>query len=460
MRTSVIVFISLAFVALSFLNASDIIWVCSTEEQPWQRKEVSLIPESDNGLPVTFSLKPNHTYQTIDGFGGSFNELGWVALQEAKSGDLEEVLEALFGEKGCAFTLARIPIGASDFALDGYSLDDVEEDYDLKHFSIERDRLHLLPYIRAAMEIRPDLQCWASPWSPPAWMKVNNSFSRGSLRWEPRVLNTYANYFARWIMDFRSEGIHLYAVSPQNEPNILNVYPTCKWTGEQLLEFIAGYLAPTLRKEGVDIELWLGLNGDPFNDGENVNARLLTVMENPEAYDLIAGIGFQYDSLNQIPTAHELYPDKKLMQSESMCFNSDNSWEQSQELYRLMRRYLEGGANAYFAWNMVLDETGKSSWDWPQNSLISVDSKSGEVTYNGEFYVYKHFSHYVKPGAKRIMILGPWGDKIAFQNPDGSVVMIIANDSESIQEVSFGMGGGFKAQLSANSINTFVLSKD
>jgi len=444
-------------------GSATVTWVSSTEDQPWQQMPSPSLQAAEPDVPPVVFIKPSRTYQTIDGFGGSFNELGWVALSKASEAGRDKVLSALFSDEGCAFTSARIPIGASDFALDYYSLDDTPEDYELNHFSIERDRKHLLPYIKAAMAVRPDLQCWASPWTPPEWMKDNNFYSKGSLRWEPKVLNTYADYFSKWIKAYRAEGVHLYAVTPQNEPNIDNPYTTCLWTGDQLREFIGDYLGPTLKNQNSDIELWVGFNGDPIHGGENVNDRLITVMEDPKVSSLITGIAFQYDSKNQIADAHELYPDKKLMQSESMCFDGKNTWGQAQELYGLMKRYLDGGANAYFAWNMVLNETGKSSWDWAQNALITVDQNSGKVTYNGEFYIYKHFSHFVKPGAKRILTTGSWGDKIAFTNPDGSTVLVMGNSSNQSHDVAITIAGRpentFNAMLPARSINTFVVAE-
>lgn len=438
---------------------NSITWISSTADEPWQRMPTPSLVKIDEP-PVVF-IKPSRTYQTIDGFGGSFNELGWVALCRASEADRKEVLSALFGDEGCAFTLARIPIGASDFALDYYSLDDSTEDYGLEHFSIERDRKHLLPYIKAAMAVRPDLRCWASPWTPPEWMKDNNHYIKGSLRWEPRILETYANYFGLWIKAYRAEGVNLYAVSPQNEPNIDNPYTTCLWTGDQLREFLGDYLGPMLKKQSFDIELWVGFNGDPIHGGENVNNRLITVMEDPRASSLIDGIGFQYDSKNQTAVAHELYPDKKLIQTETVCFNGDNSWGQAQELYGLMKRYFDGGANQYFAWNMILNETGMSTWNWRQNAPITVDQNSGKVTYNGEYYVYRHFSHFVKPGAKRVLTTGMWDDKIAFVNPDGSTVLVMGNSLEQPHDVRIAMAGSedtIKVSLPASSFNTFVVA--
>ena len=443
--------------------AGPVTWICSTGEQPWKEMPGPPLQTASPDAPAQLRVWPDKTYQTIEGFGGCFNELGWVALEKASDADRAEVLSALFGDQGCAFNLARLPIGASDFALDGYSLADEPGDLALRSFSLERDKKHLIPFVRAAQKGRPELRCWGSPWSPPAWMKTNNSYSKGSLRWEAPVLGAYAVYLARWIEDYRALGIPVYGLSPQNEPNILNVYPTCRWTAEQLREFIGDYLGPTLKSRKIDVELWLGLNGDPSDHGENANARLVTVLEDPKANAFLSGIAFQYDSRTQIGVAAELYPEKKLMQSETECNRGENSWADAQRLYGLMKRYLENGAGSYFAWNMVLDETGMSTWKWRQNALITVGRATGKVTYNGEYHVMRHFSRYVKPGAKRVRGTGPWGDRIAFRNPDGGIVVVVANSSKQAHDFVLQMGGRrdgdtLRASLPAGSVSTFVVA--
>jgi glucosylceramidase len=444
-------------------SAAAVTWISSTAAQPWQRMPEPALGPNRTETPPLVRVALGTAYQTMAGFGGCFNELGWVALGKASEADRQQVLSALFGDAGCAFTLARLPIGASDFARDGYSLDDTPGDLTLTNFSIARDEKCLIPFVKAAMAVRPALQCWASPWSPPAWMKTSTNYSKGSLQWEPAILRSYATYLARWIEAYRATGINLYAITPQNEPNIQSAYPTCLWTGAQLREFIADYLGPTLRDQKTNVELWLGLNGDPINNGDNVNDRLVTVLEDPKASAFITGIAFQYDSRTQIGSAHALYPDKKLMQSETECNSGDNSWADAQRLYGLMKRYIENGAGSYFAWNMVLDDTGMSTWKWRQNALITVNQGTGKVTFNGEYYVLRHFSQYVKPGAKRVLTTGVWSDQIAFVNPDGSTVIVVGNSAKQSHDFSLTVagrsdGGTIKVTLPPQSINTLVVA--
>jgi glucosylceramidase len=455
---------ALALLSVLVASAGEPLWFSSTADDFWERMPT---PAFERGVPAAapeVTVVTRRVFQEMEGFGGCFNEAGWAALEKASESDRAEVIAALFGDEGCAFARARVPIGASDFALSAYSLAEVDGDFELRHFSIERDRRHLLPFIKAAMAVRPGLEVWGSPWSPPEWMKTSRSYSKGSLRWEPEILRSYANYFVRWIEAYRAEGVNVYAVAPQNEPNILSPYPSCLWTGPQLREFIGDHLGPALRDAGSGVELWLGLNGDPFNGGENLHDRLLTVMEDARASSFVAGVAYQYDSRNQIAVASQLYPDKKYMQSETVCNGGANSWEDAQRLYGLMKRYIDGGAGSYFAWNMVLDDTGMSTWNWKQNALVTVDRETGEVTYNGEFYVMRHFSRYVKPGARRVLSAGVWGDQIAFLNPDGSVVAVVGNSADRAYGFSLAVSGSgraetpvLKVELPARSINTFVI---
>lgn len=452
-----------SLLSISVAKGANVVWVSSTQSQRWQTQSAPTLVADDPSNPPNVLVVPSKTYQTIDGFGGCFNELGWVALGKTSSANRTAVMSALFGDTGCAFTRARIPIGSSDFATNAYSLDDTAGDYALANFSIARDQQLLIPYIQAAMAVRPGLQCWGSPWSPPAWMKNNNYYAGGSLNWNAQTLQSYATYLARWVEEYRAAGINIYGLVPQNEPNIANNYPACIWSGTQLRDFIANYLGPTLTNRNTNVELWFGINGDPPNDGNNFNDRMTTVLEDPTANSFITGLGFQYDSQTQIGSAHDLYPSKKLMQTESICYSGANSWSDAQDLYANMKRYFDNGANAYFAWNMVLNETGLSTWGWAQNALVTVNSTSGAVTYNGEFYVYKHFSHYVKPGATRVLSFGVWGNQIAFQNPDTSIVLVLSNTSTSSQSVRLAVNGWagnntITANLPASSFNTFIFT--
>ncbi len=331
----------------------------------------------------------------------------------------------------------------------------------MEKFSIARDEKQLLPYIKAAMAVQRRAEVLGLPMESSRVDEDQWQLQQGLAEMGTRILRGYAEYFVRWIEAYRKAGVNIYAITPQNEPNILSAYPSCLWTGEQLREFIAEYLGPTLRDRKANVELWLGMNGDPINHGEDINYRLVTVFDDPKASAFLTGAAYQYDSQNQIAVASQLYPEKKFMQSETECRNGKNSWDDAMHLYALMNRYIDGGASSYFAWNMVLDETGMSTWKWRQNALITVNGATGAVTWNGEYDVMRHFSQFVKPGAKRVLATGLWGDKIAFVNPDGSTVLVVANSDQKPHDVVMTVAGRpegtFSATLPARSVNTFVV---
>src|SRR5436190_4177360 len=189
-------------------------WIATSSAGPWYKK----VPQPTDASPQ-LTVTNNHQ-QTIEGFGGCFNEIGWQALQALSEEHRTQVLRDLFDPvSGCGYRLCRVPVGANDFALEWYSHNEHDGDFTMEHFSIARDHQYLIPYIRAAMAIQPDLQMFASPWSPPTWMKSPRAYNYGVLRWEPEILEAYALYLLRFVQAYQEEGLPLRQLHVQNEPN-------------------------------------------------------------------------------------------------------------------------------------------------------------------------------------------------------------------------------------------------
>jgi len=448
-------------------NSHPVIWISSTNDTPWTRQSISSVQAQQPSTVILIDI--NKTAQTIDGFGGCFNELGWEALNSVPSAGKQDILQNLFNpESGCKFNICRMPIGANDYAVDWYSLNETAWDYGMHHFSIARDRLRLIPYIKEAQSIRPDLQIWASPWSPPSWMKTNKHYacSSGSVNDLPpdkqgkemedmfilddQTLSAYALYFSKFIREYKKEGIDIYAVHVQNEPNSCQNFPSCIWTPDALATFIGKYLGPEFEKDGLNAEIWLGTIERPQPE------RIDPILQDPDAAKYITGVGFQWAGKGAIPHVHEKYPAMKLMQTETECGNGANDWAAMEHTFSLMKHYFRNGANSYMYWNMVLDHTGKSQWGWQQNSIITI-TEDLKVKYNPEFYLMKHFSHFIKPSAK---FLDGVSDEncLAFLNPDDEIVIIYYNDTEIPVTKTFETGAlQFSAELQKKSLNTFVV---
>ncbi|HVX83828.1 MAG TPA: glycoside hydrolase family 30 beta sandwich domain-containing protein [Phycisphaerae bacterium] len=444
----------LAWGACGGVFAAGPVWVCTTAAEPW-KSEAAPRMEAGGAARADVVIETRKPLQEIDGFGGCFNELGWEALRGLPEGAREKVLRELFGDEGCGFTLARMPIGASDYAKNWYSLDETPGDLGLKDFSIERDRGCLLHYVKAAMQIRPKLGVWLSAWSPPAWMKTNGEYAGGSLKADRAVQAAYADYLAMAVQAYEGEGVHVYACMVQNEPDVSTTFPTCTWSGEQVRDFIREDMGPTFRRRKVDAGIWLGT----IADGD-IKDYAAPVLSDPGAAAFVKGAAYQWGGKAAIAETHRRYPALKLMQSETECGDGTNDFAYAEETFGLMRTYLNGGASSYFMWNMVLPPGGESSWGWAQNAAITVDGKTGKVTYNPEFYLFEQVSHFVRPGAHVAASSGTWEERLAFVGADGSAIVVVGNSAEAAREVTIGTDAGedvVRVTLPGHSLNTLVL---
>ena len=442
--------------------------VTTTESAPWQ---------SGKALKPTFrwdmldlNLDPAQSISgPMEGFGACFNELGWTALSALKPEDREAVLHELFHpSEGARFTYCRMPIGANDFSTGAYSYDETDGDFALDHFSIDHDRQTLVPFIRAAQRQQPHLRLWASPWTPPSWMKRNHFYAEAPGRYgmkdngirpdqvgeegqdfflqEPRYFEAYARYFGKFIDAYRAEGISIGAVMPQNEFNSAQNFPSCTWTAEGLARFLR-YLGPEMHKRDVAVF---------FGTLERGNPRLLeTVMADPKVARYIQGVGVQWAGKNALPAIAREYPSLTVFQSEQECGDGKNSWSYASYCWQLMKHYLRNGARGWMYWNIALDQNSLSTWGWPQNALVTVDTAARTYRYNHDYYLLKHLTHFVEVGAKSIATKGTCDDAIAFVNPDSSVVALVRNQQSQAQIVQISLAGTSLAlELAPDSVTT------
>ena len=452
--------------------------ISSTMEHPWQRVLDMEVPKFDLDLTMgvgdsTLVIDPLAFQQTIEGFGACFNELGWTSLSVLSQSDRDSIFRELYAPGvGANFTMNRMPLGSNDFSLDYYSYDDMDGDFDLAHFSIEHDEATLLPFIRAAKAQNPDLRIWASPWCPPAWMKTNKHYAcvstemlRGRFDAEnglsidkqihegedgftqdPKYLETYARDFGKFIDAYKEKGVDVYMVMPQNEPNSAQWYPACTWTPQGLNAFMK-YLGPEMEKRGV--KMFLGTM-------ERADASMWDViLSDAETAPYIKGMGFQWAGKDAIPSLHQKYSDLPVYQSEQECGNGRNDLAGAFHSWDLMKYYLNNGTNAYFYWNISLLEGGVSHWGWRQNSLVTVNEAEKTFSFTPEYYVMKHVSHYVLPGAKVLKLGGDCKNALAFLNTNGSLVVVLGNQTDYPYTLNLQFGEHtYEIHLAAQSLST------
>ncbi|PWD51670.1 beta-glycosidase [Serinibacter arcticus] len=449
-------------------------WTVTTETAPW-RAGPAVEPSSVTAMPDVF-LQLDTELQEITGFGTAFNEMGWTSLAHLSEEQRAEILHELYAPGvGGSFTLGRMPVGANDFSRDWYSYDEVPGDLELEHFSIANDHETLIPFIRAAKEHQPELAVWASPWSPPSWMKTNGHYAaaRPAIAFsqvengleehqvgvegtdmfilEEAYLAAYAAYFGKFVDAYAEQGIAIGMVMPQNEFNSPQVFPSCTWTPEGLAAFLR-HLGPEMASRGV--EVFLGTL-------ERANGALVDgVLADAEAAAVVRGVGVQWHGKGAVRLLHRDHPELPIWQTEQECGDGRNDWRFARYSWALMRDFLLDGASAYHYWNLSLEQGGVSRWGWSQNSLVVVDAEAGTYEFTHEYQVLKHVSHFVKPGAHLIQALSYTGfeNQLAFRNPDGSIVVVMQNDLAVEQPVSILVGEQVLTPvLPADSLSTFVI---
>jgi glucosylceramidase len=479
------------FLSLSLFAQSKVEWVTTSQTEQWHKQKGLQITKASGNADVEIML--SQSKQTIEGFGACFNELGWTSLNILPKKDRESILKELFSPNiGANFTICRMPVAANDFSRNWYSYNETEGDFEMKNFSIANDFETLIPFIKNAQKYNPALKLWASPWSPPTWMKYNNHYASRPVpdvtTWSPdrlqkmrdswgmdfrgisngmkpeqtikegqdgfiqdeKYFKAYSLYFSKFVDAYEKQGIKIGMVMPQNEFNSDQVFPSCTWRASSLANFVS-FLGPEMQKKKVDVF---------FGTMERGNEKLVdTLLTDPRSKPYIKGVGFQWAGKDAVAAVHKNYPNLNLYQSEQECGNGYNDWKGVMHSWDLMKHFLNNGVSAYMYWNMSLNEGGVSTWGWHQNSLVVVDALTKKYRYSYEYYLMKHLSHFVKPNAKRINTEGAFNNILAFVNPDKSVVVLVHNERSEEKKVTIKLGEKtISPTLKPNTFSTFLIN--
>jgi glucosylceramidase len=461
-----------AFIFSIVLNTfpQSVDWVSSTEQNRWVKRESIKLNEINDTAQVDVEVLTDQKQQTMDGWGGCFNELGWQALQTLPFKERDKVIKEFFDQKeGLKYTICRMPIGANDYSFTWYSLNETDGDFKMKNFSIERDKSILIPYIKAAMKYNPDLKIWASPWSPPTWMKTNKHYANKPNTYndlteanavksgdqfiqKKEYLSAYALYLAKFVTAYHNQGINLYAIHVQNEPYTYNQWPNCSWTAHAMRDFVSMYLGPKFVKDKIPAQIW-------FSTINNANVAVFdSVLSQPNVRKYISGVGFQYEGKDALVTVAKKYPELNRMQTETPCGDGTFDWKAAERTFKEIKLYVDRGVKSYMYWNMILDNTGESSWGWRQNAQVTIDKKTKKVTYTPEFYIFKHLSYFVIPGSVKLQTKGRYNDILSFVTPDGIIVLVTINTSNNPISLKIKVGTKiFDVILPEKSFNTLTM---
>ncbi len=428
------------------------------------------------GIPV-IHVNQAQQYQRVTGVGGAITDTSaWLLHDELPPAAGAAVIDNLFGPRGIRLGYVRVPMGASDFTRDGtpYSYDDMppgQSDPSLSRFSVAHDDAYIIPTLRQILRANPQVQILASPWSPPGWMKANDALGnpgeRGRLL--PSAFGPLASYFVRFIDAYAARGVPIAAISPQNEPGQQAFYPSLDLSEPDQATFIARYLAPALSAAGLHPKIY-------GHDYKWLLAdRVDALVGHPAVAAALSGIAWHcYDGTPVVMTRlHAMLP--RLDQIESECASGSAPGPPAELMIASFRNW----ASAVLLWNVALDLHGgpvqPPNYGCPHcTGIVTVDERTHTVRYGPDYYQLGQFSSFVRPGARRIgsenfvaynspdrhhrVNYATAGlDDVAFENPDGSIVLLAHNNAGHVERFAVAWRGrSFSYALPPEATVTFV----
>lgn len=438
----------------------------ATGDRIARKEPLTPIPleQPDEHTP-TIIIDKDKTFQTLVGIGGALTDASAETFYKLPAKQQKEILTAFFDkEQGNGFSLCRTNIHSCDFSSASYTYAEVPGDTSLKHFSIAPDLKYKIPFIKAAFaRTGNDLKLFASPWSPPAWMKTNNDMLHGG-KLRPEYNQTWANYFVRFVKEFEKAGVPVWGLTVQNEPMAVQTWESCIFTAAEERDFVKYRLGPALESAGLSrlkLMIWDHNRGIMYQ-------RTKVVYDDPAASKYVWGTGFHWyvgDHFDNVRLVHEAYPDKELVFTEGTEANFDadkvKDWQWGEFFGKSIIMDLNNWASGWVAWNVILDERGGPNHvgNFCMAPIIC-NTKTGELTYMNSFYYLGHFSRFIRPGAKRIICSSNHDDLLAtaFLNPDGKIAVVVMNQTEKdIEFHTWLENRAVKTNSLAHSIITLVL---
>lgn len=440
------------------------LWVSTGDRRLKLMRQPDVALSARGTLPADVVIDVNRTYQTMTGFGAAMTDSSaWLLQNKLTAQQRSALLHELYGPPpGLNLNMMRLTIGASDFSLKPYTLDDVpfgQTDPSLAHFNVTSNLADVIPVVREVLAIHPGLLVIASSWSAPAWMKTSENLIGGELL--EQYESTYADYLIKYLDTYRGYGIPIAALTLQNEPSFTPVtYPGMEMPAATRARVVGQYLGPKLasRKPTTHILEW--------DHNWNQPEQPLSVLADPDAARYIDGVAWHCYEGSQYAQSrvHRAYPQKDVYITE--CSGGDWASSKNGELLWFSRNLLITGirqwARGVVYWNLALDENHGPHFGGCAacKGVITIDSATGDVSRNDEYYALAHFSSFVLPGAVRVGSTETDNglDNVAFQNASGgSIVLVMANSATDARQVSVAEGQfRFQYTMPPRSVATFV----
>ena len=403
------------------------VWVTNENQRLASASRIEWRAASGQAPSGSVLLDPAKRFQPILGFGAAFTDAACYMFNQLSGEARAGLFHRLFHPSEMGLNVCRTCVGSSDYSTKVYSYDEGEPDPELQRFSIEPDRAYILPMLREARKVNPDLFIFASPWSPPGWMKANGSMLGGSMR--RKYMPAYANYFLKFLQGYESEGVPVQAVTIQNEVDTDQDgrMPACIWPQEYEADFVRQDLGPLFERRGMQTKIWL------IDHNYNLWGRAIAELETPgvrKYADAIAWHGYLGEP-EWIDRVHDVFPDAAMYWTEGGPDITDpnyaKDWAQwSHTFTGILRNW----CRSITAWNFALDEHGRPNvGPFSCGGLVTINSQKKVISYSGQFWALAHYSRFIERGAVRFDSQGAAPDltHAGFENLDGQRILVLTN---------------------------------
>jgi glucosylceramidase len=401
-------------------------------------------------------LDPGKKFQEMLGFGAAFTDASCYMFNQLPAPARDDLFHELFHPSEMGLSVCRTCIGSSDYSTEVFSYDEGEPDLEMKRFSIVHDQAYVLPMLRLARKVNPDMFLFSSPWSPPGWMKVGGSMLGGSIR--QRYFGPYAEYFVKFLKAYDAEGVPVQAVTVQNEVDTDQDgrMPACIFPQEYEIGFVKGHLGPLLQQNGLSTKIWV------LDHNYNLWGRAVCELDDEGLRKYSNAIAFHgyVGTPEMMDKVHLAHPDAQLYWTEGgpdyTAPDYATDWANWAKTFTQATRHW---CQALSGWNLALDEKGRPNLGpFPCGGMVTIHSQTKEITRSGQYWAFAHFSRNVRRGARRIESTGKMDgvQQVAFENPDGQKVLVVTNAGPA-GTASINQGGRTaEVSLVPDSVTTLV----
>ncbi|WP_299682846.1 carbohydrate-binding protein [uncultured Dokdonia sp.] len=412
---------------------------------------------------ATINVEEQETFQTIDGFGFMMTQGSAQVLNDLNPNLQNSILQETFNPNndGSKLSVMRISIGASDLSNSVYFYNNTPGDINMNNFSLDGpDKEDLIPIIKKVLEINPNIKILATPWSAPTWMKTNRDTSSnpaigGSL--DPQFYEAYARYFVRYLQEMEAEGIPIWGITPQNEPENPFNEPSMAMTSNEQLDFINNHLGPQIEAAGFTPRI-IAFDHNCDNPGYPINILNNSTYAEGAAFHLYDP-GANIEAMSEVrnATGKNVYFTEQFTSSNGE-FNGDFGWHIENVVIGSLRNW----SRTVIEWNYAADPDSNPRTPGGCDECLGAITvnNSNSITRNVSYYIISQISKFVQPGAVRLATNDPDNDtvtNVALRNENGEKVLLVYNINSTDQEISVNWNGrSFTYNLPGRSAATFT----